>query len=117
MARLGGGGWAWGDVPGRPSSVRNCRAGVGRSPAVLFVVAADGGWMPQSAEHLAPIAALGISRGVLVVTRADLADPSRAMAQAAANIRQSSLGDVRAVAVSAVTGAGLPELVASLCER
>ncbi len=104
------------DVPGHSRFVPNMLAGVGPVPAVLFVVAADGGWMPQSAEHLAAIDALGISRGVLVVTRADLADPSRAIAQAAAQIRRSSLGDVRAVAVSAITGAGLPELIGALGE-
>ena len=104
------------DVPGHSRFVPNMLAGVGPVPAVLFVVAADGGWMPQSAEHLAAIDALGISRGVLVVTRADLADPSRAIAQAAAQIRRSSLGNVRAIAVSALTGAGLPELVDALAE-
>ena len=104
------------DVPGHSRFVPNMLAGVGPVPAVLFVMAADGGWMPQSAEHLAAIDALGISRGVLVVTRADLADPSRAIAQAAAQIRRSSLGDVRAVAVSAITGAGLPELIGALSE-
>jgi len=104
------------DVPGHSRFVPNMLAGVGPVPAVLFVVAADGGWMPQSAEHLAAIDALGISRGVLVVTRADLADPSPAIAQAAAQIRRSSLGDVRAVAVSALTGAGLPELIGALAE-
>ncbi len=104
------------DVPGHARFIPNMLAGVGPVPAVLFVVAADGGWMPQSAEHLAAIDALGISRGLLAVTRADLADPGPAMAQAAAQIRRSSLGSVRAVAVSAVTGAGLPELVSALGE-
>jgi selenocysteine-specific elongation factor len=116
MALASGERLAFVDVPGHSRFVPNMLAGVGPVPAVLFVVAADGGWMPQSAEHLAAIDALGISCGVLVVTRADLADPSRAMAQAAARIRQSSLGNVRAVAVSAVTGAGLPELVSALGE-
>ena len=96
------------DVPGHARFIPNMLAGVGPVPAVLFVVAADGGWMPQSAEHLAAIDALGISRGLLAVTRADLADPGPAMAQAAAQIRRSSLGAVRAVAVSAVTGAACP---------
>src|SRR4029077_3024989 len=41
------------DVPGHERFVPNMLAGVGPVPAVLFVVAADGGWMPQSAEHLA----------------------------------------------------------------
>jgi len=77
-------------------------------------VAADEGWMPQSAEHLAVVDALGIGHGLLVVTRADLADPAPALAQAAAVIRRSSLGSVEAVAVSAVTGTGMPHLVAAL---
>ena len=47
------------DVPGHARFVPNMLAGVGPVPAVLFVVAADGGWMPQSAEHLAAIDALG----------------------------------------------------------
>ena len=79
-----------------------------------MVVAADGGWMPQSAEHLAAIDALGISRGLLAVTRADLADPGPALRRATAEIAASSLGAVEAVAVSAVTGTGLPELRAAL---
>ncbi|HVB43483.1 MAG TPA: selenocysteine-specific translation elongation factor [Streptosporangiaceae bacterium] len=102
------------DVPGHARFVPNMLAGVGPVPAVLFVVAADGGWMPQSAEHLAAIDALGICRGLLAVTRADLADPGPALARAGAVIARSSLGEVPAVAVSAVTGAGLDDLVAAL---
>ena len=66
------------DVPGHERFVTNMLAGVGPVPAVLFVVAADGGWMPQSAEHLAAIDAIGIRHGLLVVTRSDLADPGAA---------------------------------------
>jgi len=102
------------DVPGHARFVPNMLAGVGPVPAVLFVVAADGGWMPQSAEHLAAIDALGISRGILAVTRSDLADPGPATRKALAIIGRSSLGQVRAVAVSAVTRAGLAELADEL---
>src|SRR5271167_2552588 len=102
------------DVPGHERFVPNMLAGVGPVPAVLFVVAADGGWMPQSAEHLAAIDALGIRHGVLAVSRADLADPAPAMTQALAQIGRTSLGAITAVPVSAVTGAGLPELIAEL---
>ena len=102
------------DVPGHERFVPNMLAGVGPVPAVLFVVAADGGWMPQSAEHLAAIDALGISRGLLAVSRADLADPGPAMRRAAGEIARTSLGRPPAVAVSAVTGQGLPELRAAL---
>jgi selenocysteine-specific elongation factor len=102
------------DVPGHERFVPNMLAGVGPVPAVLFTVAADAGWMPQSEEHLAAVHALGISHGLLVVTRADLADPADAMRQARERIATTSLGQVGAVAVSAVTGAGLPQLISAL---
>jgi selenocysteine-specific elongation factor len=102
------------DVPGHERFVPNMLAGLGPVPAVLFVVAADEGWMPQSAEHLAVIDALGIGSGLLVVTKSDLADPAAAMEQALSRIAATSLGAIPAVAVSAVTGAGLPELHAAL---
>jgi selenocysteine-specific elongation factor len=102
------------DVPGHERFVPNMLAGAGSVPAVIFVVAADEGWMPQSAEHLAVIDALGIGSGLLVVTKADLADPAAAIEQASGQIARSSLGAVPAVAVSAQTGAGLPDLVAAL---
>jgi len=98
------------DVPGHERFVPNMLAGVGPVPAVLFVVAADGGWMPQSAEHLAAIDAVGIRHGLLAVTRSDLADPGPATRQALDRFSRTSLGAVPAVAVSAVTGDGLPEL-------
>src|ERR1700735_3734744 len=100
--------------PGHERFVPNMLAGVGPVPAVLFVVAADGGWMPQSAEHLAAVDVLGISRGLVAVTRADLADPGPAMARAAAEMARSSLGEVPVLAVSSVTGQGLPELRTAL---
>jgi selenocysteine-specific elongation factor len=102
------------DVPGHERFVTNMLAGVGPVPAVMVVVAADEGWMPQSAEHLAAIDALGVRHGLLVVTRADRADPAGALAQARAEIARTTLGDVDAVAVSGATGQGLPDLRAAL---
>ncbi len=102
------------DVPGHERFVPNMLAGLGPVPAVMFVVAADGGWMPQSAEHLAAVDALGVRHGLLVVTRSDLADPGPASRQALAEIARTSLGAVEAIAVSAVTGQGLDELRAAL---
>ncbi|MGC4858874.1 selenocysteine-specific translation elongation factor [Micromonospora sp. DT68] len=102
------------DVPGHERFVPNMLAGVGPVPAALIVVAADEGWMPQSAEHLAALDALGVRYGLLAVTRADLADPGPATARARAEIAATSLGTVEAVAVSGLTGAGLPELRTAL---
>ncbi|WP_433538916.1 selenocysteine-specific translation elongation factor [Micromonospora sp. CA-249363] len=105
-----GGTIAFVDVPGHERFVPNMLAGVGPVPAALIVVAADEGWMPQSAEHLAALDALGVGYGLLVVTRADLADPRPAAERARAEIAASSLGAVETVAVSGLTGAGLPQL-------
>ena len=98
------------DVPGHERYVANMLAGVGPAPAVLFVVAADEGWRAQSEEHLAAIDALGVRHGLLAVTRSDLADPAPAIEAARARIARTSLGQVEAIAVSSVTGAGLDEL-------
>ncbi|QGN32844.1 SelB C-terminal domain-containing protein [Microlunatus sp. Gsoil 973] len=102
------------DVPGHERFIGTMLAGLGPSPAVMFVVAADEGWRQQSAEHLAAVDALGLTEGLLVVTRSDLADPASAMAEAAAEIAGSSLGKLPAVAVSGITGAGLDQLRAEL---
>ncbi|MBX6357387.1 MAG: selenocysteine-specific translation elongation factor [Micromonosporaceae bacterium] len=102
------------DVPGHERFVPNMLAGVGPVPAALMVVAADGGWMPQSAEHLAALDALGVRHGLLAVTRCDLADPRAATERALAELAATTLGEVEAVAVSGATGAGLDELRAAL---
>ncbi|MEU4692443.1 selenocysteine-specific translation elongation factor [Actinoplanes sp. NPDC023714] len=103
------------DVPGHERFVPNMLAGIGPVPAAMIVVAADEGWMPQSAEHLAALHALDVRHALLVVTRSDLADPGPATGQALAEMAATSLGaGTEAVAVSGLTGAGLPELRAAL---
>jgi selenocysteine-specific elongation factor len=102
------------DVPGHERFVPNMLAGIGPVPAALFVVAADEGWMPQSAEHLAALHALDVRHGLCVITRADLADPGPARAQALDEFARTSLGEVETVAVSAPAGTGMDELRAAL---
>ncbi|MGB8652641.1 MAG: GTP-binding protein, partial [Mycobacteriales bacterium] len=102
------------DVPGHQRFIGNMLAGVGPAPAVLFVVAADEGWRQQSSEHLAAVDALGLTHGLLAVTRSDLADPGPATREALAALEKSSLGVVPAVSVSGATGYGVPELAAAL---
>ncbi|MGE2689049.1 SelB C-terminal domain-containing protein [Mycolicibacterium pulveris] len=72
--------FAFVDVPGHERFVANMLAGVGPVPAVMFVVAATEGWMPQSEEHLAAVQALGVSHILVVISKADLADPDAAIA-------------------------------------
>ena len=102
------------DVPGHQRFIGNMLAGLGPAPAVMFVVAADEGWRAQSEDHLAAVHALGLTHGLLVVTRSDLADPGPARSDSLARIAQSSLGSIDAVTVSGRTGAGLDELRTAL---
>lgn len=78
---IGGREIAFVDVPGHERFVGNMLAGVGPVPAVVFVVAATEGWMPQSEEHLAALQALGVRNLLVVISKADLADPGPAIAQ------------------------------------
>ncbi|WP_041795107.1 selenocysteine-specific translation elongation factor [Modestobacter italicus] len=102
------------DVPGHERFIGNMLAGVGSVPTALVVVAADDGWSAQTAEHVAVLDALGVRAGLLAVTKADLADPAPVLADARERLAGTSLGRLPAVAVSARTGAGLPELTAAL---
>lgn len=104
------------DVPGHERFVTNTLAGLAAVPAVLFVVAADEGWMPQAAEHLAAVDGLDVRHGILAVTRTDLCHPAAATQRALHEIGQTSLGHVPAVAVSAVSGDGLPALRVALAQ-
>jgi len=102
------------DVPGHERFVATMLAGVGPVPAVLFVVAADSGWMPQSTEHLDALTALGVRHGLLVITRSDLGDADLAVEEARDHLAGSPLADVEAVAVTAPTGAGMDDLRVAL---
>ena len=104
------------DVPGHERFIATTLSGVGPVPVVMFVVAADDPWMPQAAEHLAACDALGVSHGLLVVTRSDLADPAPALARARAELAGTTLADAPSLTVSGRTGDGLDELRRVLAE-
>ena len=62
------------DVPGHEKFIKNMLAGIGGIDFVLFVVAADEGIMPQTKEHFEILNALGISDGIIAVTKTDMVD-------------------------------------------
>jgi selenocysteine-specific elongation factor len=97
------------DVPGHERFVRTMVAGATGVDLYLMVVAADDGVMPQTVEHAAVLAALGVTDGVVAVTKADVADPARA-ARAAAEL----LPGAEVVACSARTGTGVDAVAAAL---
>ncbi|WP_344688092.1 selenocysteine-specific translation elongation factor [Blastococcus jejuensis] len=102
------------DVPGHERFVGNMLAGVGPVPAALLVVAADDGWSAQTAEHVAGLDALGVRHALLAVTKADLADPAPVLADVRERLAGTSMAGIPGVAVSALTGAGMPELTTAL---
>src|SRR5271156_883863 len=65
------------DVPGHERLVHTMLAGAGGIDFALLVVAADDGVMPQTLEHLAIIDLLGIRRGLVALTKADIVSPER----------------------------------------
>ncbi|GAA1482152.1 selenocysteine-specific translation elongation factor [Gordonia sinesedis] len=101
------------DVPGHERFLGNMLAGLGPTPVVLFVVAADEGWSAQSDDHRDAIAALGVEHGVLVLTKADRAPADRivaVLAEAREHLADTGLADVPVVVTSAVTGVGFDDL-------
>src|ERR1700726_449938 len=65
------------DVPGHSLFIRNMLAGASCVPAVMLVIAADEGVMPQTVEHLAICELLGITHGFTVITKADTVGASQ----------------------------------------
>jgi selenocysteine-specific elongation factor len=105
------------DVPGHERFVRNMLAGVGPVRLVLFVVAADEGWKPQSEEHLAIVDVLGVSGGVVALTKRDLVDEETldiAVEEARDRLAGTTLEGAPIVPCSSVTGEGLDALRAAL---
>jgi selenocysteine-specific elongation factor len=98
------------DVPGHERFVRTMVAGASGLDLVMLVVAADEGVMPQTREHWAVCELLGVERGLVVLTKADLVDEEM-LALAEEDVRDLLAGGPLAqapiVAASAKTGAGL----------
>jgi selenocysteine-specific elongation factor len=105
------------DVPGHERFIRNMLAGAGGVDVALFVVAADEGWMPQSAEHLQVLDFLDVRGGVVALTKTDLVDEELldlVRDDVWQQLRGTCLHDAAIVPVSASTEAGLEDLVEAL---
>ena len=101
------------DVPGHERFVKNMIAGAGGIDAVMLVVAADDGWMPQTEEHFQIVRLLGIKSGIVVINKIDLADGDRIKnlkAEIEHNIRGTFLENAPILGVSAATGENFEEL-------
>ena len=106
------------DVPGHRDFIENMLAGVGGIDAALLVIAADEGIMPQTREHLAILQLLDIQNIIVAISKVDLVDDPEWLDLVKLEIvdllAQTQLDDLPLVAVSAHTGAGIDDLLATL---
>ncbi|MDP3774106.1 MAG: GTP-binding protein, partial [Gemmatimonadales bacterium] len=102
------------DVPGHEGFIRNMVAGATGVDLALLVVAADEGVMPQTREHLAILRFLGVTRGVVALTKCDLAPDADWRALVADELNDETVRHFSAawpiVEVSATQATGLERL-------
>src|SRR5512141_1232413 len=99
------------DVPGHERFIKNMLAGVGGIDLALLVVAADEGVMPQTSEHLAILDLLGISLGIVVLTKKDLVDEEwlkLVTDDIEKLVKPTVLSKAPIIPFSSVTGEGMP---------
>ncbi len=106
------------DVPGHIDFIKNMLAGVGSVDAVVLVIAADEGVMPQTREHLAILDLLAVPTGLVALTKADLIDDPEWLELVELEVEElletTRLAGAPIVPVSAHTGKGLDDLRAAL---
>lgn len=105
------------DVPGHERFIRHMLAGAFGIDMVLFTIAADEGVMPQTREHMDIIELLGVDKGIVVITKKDMVDEEWLMMveeEAREYADKSILKGCPIIAVSAVTGDGIQELLQTI---
>ena len=105
------------DVPGHVRFVRHMLSGVGGIDAVLLVVAADEGIMPQTTEHMNILNLLGITKGIVVFTKCDLVDEdwlNLLKEDFEDTVMGTPLQNAPIVFTSTITGSGISELITEL---
>lgn len=105
------------DVPGHRRFIRTMLAGAHGLDFVLFLVAADDSVMPQTREHLEILRLLGVEHGIVVLTKIDLVDPELrelALAEVADLVKGTFLEEAPVMAVSSLTGEGMPGLIEAI---
>ncbi len=101
------------DVPGHERLIHTMIAGASSIGMALLVVAADDGVMPQTREHLQILSLLGISHGIVALTKVDLVDADRIIEvelEIATLLEDTALAEAEVFPVSTITGAGIDRL-------
>lgn len=101
------------DVPGHESLIKTMVAGASTIDFVLMVIAADEGIMPQTREHLQILSLLGVKKGIIAISKADLVDDEwleLVTAEIAESVSDTFLADAPVIPVSVRTGIGINDL-------
>ncbi|HOH89554.1 MAG TPA: selenocysteine-specific translation elongation factor, partial [Bacillota bacterium] len=105
------------DVPGHERFIKNMLAGAGGIDAVILVIAADEGVMPQTREHLNILSLLQVKKGIIALTKKDMVDPEW-LETIIEQVREETAGtfleDASIIPVSSISGEGLKELIAEI---
>ena len=105
------------DVPGHERFIRHMLAGAFGIDMVLLTIAADEGVMPQTREHMDIIELLGVDKGLVVITKKDLVDDEWMLLmeeEISEYLKGTILEGAPLIVVSAVTGEGIPDLLAAI---
>ncbi len=108
------------DVPGHRDFIENMLAGIGGIDAVLLIIAADEGVMPQTREHLAILDLIGVERGIVVLTKIDMVDDPEWLDLIELDVQDvlqgTSLHDAPILRVSAHNNHGIDILLNTLAD-
>jgi len=100
------------DVPGHEKFIRNMVAGVAAIDAIVLVVAADDGVMPQTQEHVNILELLGISKGIVAITKIDMVEPDMVdlvLEDVHQFLQGTFLADAPTIPLSPISGEGMRE--------
>ncbi|NIM58768.1 MAG: selenocysteine-specific translation elongation factor [Candidatus Aminicenantes bacterium] len=107
------------DVPGHEKLIKTMVAGASNINAALLVIAADEGISLQTREHFDILRLLGIEKGIVALTKADLVNEERIRElkrQVKDFLTGSFLEDALIIPVSALDGTGVDDLKQALVE-
>ncbi|MFW6170723.1 MAG: selenocysteine-specific translation elongation factor [Planctomycetota bacterium] len=105
------------DVPGHENFIKTMVAGASAMDAVMLVVAADDGIMPQTREHMEILTLLGIRHGFVALTKIDRVDPDvreQAADETSSYLRDTFLNDAPICPISSITGEGFDQFYETL---
>src|SRR5215204_6293430 len=104
------------DVPGHERFIKNMVSGATGVDAYLLVVAADDGVMPQTSEHLDILRILGVTQGVVALSKIDAVDEETVELAAldVEDLLDSRNMNAPVIHVSGATGEGVEDLLLAL---